>query len=170
MGHPTTPKHLQVFLECIAEQHSPPVLPSCKTSDAKSEDADADSTHLRSHTKQNWMTNDHQIKTWTVSTTFFAGLETWHTHLTRNKHWRCVFFSGVIFAKFAGEWCMSDRIDAVLALAHSKNKHFQQSEKAGDCLGYLTCPLATQKTFCDCWSILSPSHWRVFAILLGLPF
>lgn len=97
------------------------------------------------------------------------------THLTRNKHWRwyCIhlcFFFGVIFAKFAGEWCISDRIDAVLALAPSKNKHFQQSEKAGDCLGYLACPLTTQKTFCDCWSILSPSHWRVFAILLGLPF
>lgn len=117
MGHPTTPKHLQ---ECIAKQHSPPVLPSCKTSDAKSEDADADSTHLRSHTKRNWMTNDHQMKTWRSQQLFSQG---WRhdIHWQKNKHWRCFFFfGGVIFAKFAGEWCMSDRIDAVLALAPSK--------------------------------------------------
>lgn len=97
MGHTTTPRHLQVFLEYIAEQHSPPVLPSCKTSDAKSEDADADSTHLRSHTKRNWMTNDHQIKTWRSQQVF--SLETWHTPdkkqtLTLVLHTPVCFFLG----------------------------------------------------------------------------
>ena len=80
-----------------------------------------------------------------VSTTFFGELETGHT-LTKKKHW-------CWYAYTPGMWSLPNlkvngacRIGLMLSLHwHPQEKHVQQSEKAGDCLGYQYLPSRNPK-------------------------